>query len=65
MSVRQVSTTVAFFAIAFFFSWVMNLLVHSIFPPIDAELVNDGASATLIILLLFATGFMDTLNCKK
>jgi hypothetical protein len=56
---------VMFFAVAFFFSWVMNLLVHSIFPPDIANYINDGASAAQIVLILFATGFMDKLNCKK
>jgi hypothetical protein len=65
MSVRKIIVTVMFFAVAFFFSWVMNLLVHSIFPPDIANYINDGASAAQIVLILFATGFMDKLNCKK
>lgn len=65
MSLRKFIVTVVFFTIAFFFSWVMNRLVHGIFPSSVADYVNDGASALQIILILFATGFMDMLHCKK
>ena len=65
MGLRKVIVTMAFLAIAFFFSLVMNQLVHALFSPQIAEFVNDGAFAVMIILMLFATGFMDTLDCKK
>ena len=64
MSLCKVFTTVGFFVIAFFFSLVMNQLVHDIFPPNIADYVNDAVSAVQILLILFATGFMDCIHKK-
>ena len=65
LRLHRALVTVLFFAIAFFFSLVMNQSVHALFSPATADYINDGASAVQIILILFATGFMDKLDCKK
>jgi hypothetical protein len=52
-------------ALAFFFSWYMNCLIHSYVSPDIAEWVEDGVSALMIMMLLGAVGFFDRLfNCK-
>jgi hypothetical protein len=61
----KIVTTVGFFIVAFFFSLVMNQMVHALFPPSVADYVNDFASAVQIILILYATGFMDCIHKKK
>jgi rhamnogalacturonyl hydrolase YesR len=63
--VLKVAITIGFFAIAFFFSMVMNQVVHAFFTPGTAEYVIDAVSAGQILLILYATGFMDTIRKVK
>ena len=62
--VVRVAITIGFFVIAFFFSAMMNLLIHTLFPPTLATYINDAASAVQILLILYATGFMDIVRKK-
>jgi hypothetical protein len=57
-SVTIAVTAAGFFIIAFFFSMVMNQLVHAMFPPETADYINEAASAIQIVLILYGTGFM-------
>lgn len=57
--IYKVITVVLSAALAFFFSWFMNQLTYTYFPPQIAGFIEDGASAVMIMMMLWAMGFFD------
>jgi hypothetical protein len=63
MSLRKVFFAVVAYGIAFFLSVVANKAIHT-FVPNCAEMVENAFAALMVVLILFATGFVDKLNLR-